>query len=285
MLKAHKEIGAMPFLLFQYYLTWETASDGISPSLKTVADDLGLEPNAVCNLRKKLVQFGWIKYENGEVFILKTFTSNESDSHQVNERFTPSESTFTPDESVFTPSESPYKEEKEQRKNREKEEINTLSEADVLPEKKLPPKKVSKPKTEDAPELVKFRKTLAAFQKNYAEPTTQGAIIGNAAAIKKLFSLARGDTAICVEAHLFQQAEEWRKKRVDWVTVLKDFNFFLENRKHGVTNGTSIQKHQPTSADRRSQSAVDEYQRTELIRANLASRHAELRERDVSSRR
>lgn len=85
MFSAHRQVGAMPFLLFQYYRTWETASNGIKPKLKTICEDLGVEPSNVCNLRKKLIQAGWIKYENGEVFILKKFILNESRSSDVNE--------------------------------------------------------------------------------------------------------------------------------------------------------------------------------------------------------
>ena len=117
MFKAHKEIGAMPFLLFEYYLTYETASEGIKPSLKTVAEDLGLEPNAVCNLRKRLVEAGWIKYENGQVIILKTFTPSETPSHHVNKTFTPSEQTFTPSEVPYIRTENKQEIKKEKTKN------------------------------------------------------------------------------------------------------------------------------------------------------------------------
>lgn len=85
MLASVKEVGAMPFVLFQYYLTWSTAPDGIKPSLQRIADDLDLEKTAVCNLRRRLIKAGWIKFENDEIFILKSFTKNESDSQKMNE--------------------------------------------------------------------------------------------------------------------------------------------------------------------------------------------------------
>ncbi len=147
MLKAADEIGGKPFILFQYYKTWETASEGIKPSLQRVAADLGLKTNAVCNLRAKLIEKGWIRFENEEVFIIKTFTENESKpkpkpspnhSQKMNEKtFTENESDtlkleidsqkmnadsqkmnepFTKNERTFTKNESPYKEEKEQEK-------------------------------------------------------------------------------------------------------------------------------------------------------------------------
>lgn len=86
MLSEVKEIGAMPFILFEYYLTWTTAPEGIKPPLQQIADDLGLEKNAVCNLRTKLVKAGWIKYENGQVFITKSFTKNESPSENYSQK-------------------------------------------------------------------------------------------------------------------------------------------------------------------------------------------------------
>lgn len=77
MLRSAKEVGAMPFVLFQYYLTYQSASDGIRPSLQTTADDLGLTKSAVCNLKKILLAKQWISDERGEIFILKLFGKNE----------------------------------------------------------------------------------------------------------------------------------------------------------------------------------------------------------------
>jgi len=87
-----KEVGAMPFILFQYYLTWQTNPSGINPSLQTIAADLDLEKNAVCNLRSKLIKAGWIRHENEQVFILKSFTKNERNhSQKMNQSFTKNE--------------------------------------------------------------------------------------------------------------------------------------------------------------------------------------------------
>src|SRR4051812_13682638 len=83
MLRASQQIGAKPFILFQYFLTWESAKDGIFPPLKLIAKDLDMEPNAICNLRKRLIDAGWIKVEKGRVLILKTFTKNEGNSQDV----------------------------------------------------------------------------------------------------------------------------------------------------------------------------------------------------------
>lgn len=84
MLRDAAGIGAKPFILFLYYKTWENARDGIFPPLKMIANDLGMEPSAICNLRKRLVTAGWIKIENGRILIEKTFTQNEDSSHDVN---------------------------------------------------------------------------------------------------------------------------------------------------------------------------------------------------------
>lgn len=84
MLGTVKEVGAMPFILFQYFLTYESAADGIKPSLQTIADDLGIKKNAVCNLKKILILKKWIREENGEISILKTF---ENHSEKMNEPF------------------------------------------------------------------------------------------------------------------------------------------------------------------------------------------------------
>jgi hypothetical protein len=147
MLSQVKEVGAMPFVLFEYYLTYENAPEGIRPGLQTICDDLGLEPNAVCNLRKRLIKAGWISYQNGEVFILKNFTKNDPDDSQIvnpdsqkmnpdsqkmnngftkNEfKFTNCESGFTKNEFKFTKNESPYirnENKKRERKEKEKRE-------------------------------------------------------------------------------------------------------------------------------------------------------------------
>jgi hypothetical protein len=127
MLASVKEVGAMPFILFEYYLTWQSASGGIKPGLQRIADDLGLEKNAVCNLRSKLIKAGWVRYENEEIFITKSFTKNESDSQKMNEtdendsqkmndHSQKMNESFTKNERSFTKNESPYKEENKQEK-------------------------------------------------------------------------------------------------------------------------------------------------------------------------
>jgi hypothetical protein len=69
------EVGAKPFLLFQYYLTYATAKK-INPTLKTIALDMGIldkqgkpQISAVSHLKKTLINAGWVKEENGEIFI------------------------------------------------------------------------------------------------------------------------------------------------------------------------------------------------------------------------
>lgn len=114
----------MCFILFEYYLTWQTAPEGIKPGLQRIADDLGLEKNAVCNLRAKLVKSGWIEYKNEEVFIKKSFTKNESDSQKMNDDSQKMNESFTKNEQMFTKNESPYKEENKQ----EKEQLETTFE-------------------------------------------------------------------------------------------------------------------------------------------------------------
>lgn len=84
MLREAKTIGRVPFILFQYYLTYLTAANGIRPSLDTIAEDLDMEKTAVCNARATLVKNGWIEYENEQVRITKTFISNERDSSDMN---------------------------------------------------------------------------------------------------------------------------------------------------------------------------------------------------------
>lgn len=84
MLGSVKEIGAMPFILFEYYRTWETAPDGIRPSLQTVADDLGITKSAVCNHKKVLLEKSWISEEKGRIFIEKSFRKTESHSEKLN---------------------------------------------------------------------------------------------------------------------------------------------------------------------------------------------------------
>lgn len=113
MLRASQQIGAKPFILFQYFLTWESAKDGIFPPLKLIAKDLDMEPNAICNLRKRLIDAGWIKVSKGRVLILKTFTKNEGNSQDVytgneesSQKMNESSQIVNP---TFTKNESPLK--------------------------------------------------------------------------------------------------------------------------------------------------------------------------------
>jgi hypothetical protein len=85
--------------------------------------------------------------------------------------------------------------------------------------------KKEKKKTEDPDGFAEFREKLVAYQNGFAKLTTQGAVIGNNTAIRKLFELARGDTAPCIEIHESLQKEKWRKGRVDWCAVVGNFNF------------------------------------------------------------
>lgn len=92
MLKYVREVGAMPFVLFEYYQTYETAPDGIRPSLETIAIDLGIldkkgkpSKSAVCNLKKILIEKKWIKEENGRIILLKSFRISECCSEILNE--------------------------------------------------------------------------------------------------------------------------------------------------------------------------------------------------------
>jgi len=82
MLASVKEVGAMPFVLYQYYLIVEFAEGKIKDSLKEAAAALGMVNNAVANLRTKLLAAKWIKQENGEILILKRFTKNEREHSQ-----------------------------------------------------------------------------------------------------------------------------------------------------------------------------------------------------------
>jgi hypothetical protein len=70
------EVGAKPFLLFQYYLTYKTAPR-INPSLKTIALDMGIvdkngkaQISAVSHLKKELIEAGWIQEIDGEIQII-----------------------------------------------------------------------------------------------------------------------------------------------------------------------------------------------------------------------
>lgn len=100
------------------------------------------------------------------------------------------------------------------------------------PLKNPPQEKPEKP--QDNPELIAFRNTLSTFQNEYAAPPTKGLAIANANAIRHLFKLSRGDTSVCIEAHLAFQAEAFRNGRVDWTTVHKNFNFYLASKKNGT---------------------------------------------------
>lgn len=87
----------------------------------------------------------------------------------------------------------------------------------------------------DSPELSDFRKNLSDFQDAYAKPTTKNMAIANTNAIRKLFDLAKGDPDICKAVHESLQAEDFRKGRVDWTTVVKNFTFYLANKSKPTT--------------------------------------------------
>jgi hypothetical protein len=222
------EVGAKPFLLYKYYLTYSTAPK-INPSLETIARDLNLldkqgkpSKSAVCNLNKVLISKGWIRIENGVVKPLKSFRKSERHSEKMNADH--SENLNKRSEKMndsFRKSERPYKEENKHKEITKKKQLSETS-SDV-----------------DSPELKSFRKTLKDFQKAYAEPHGKGQSIAQNNSIRKLFELARGDTTICIEIHRFQQGEDWRNGRVTWSTVEKDFNF--HKARIEAKNGNSSQ--------------------------------------------
>jgi hypothetical protein len=100
-----REVGAMPFMLYEYFMTYQTAPDGIRPSLETIARDLGIldkkgkpSKSAVCNLKKILIEKEWIREENGRIVLLKSFRNSErrseimkGHSEKMNESFRNSE--------------------------------------------------------------------------------------------------------------------------------------------------------------------------------------------------
>ena len=84
------EVGAKPFLLFQYYLTYRTAPN-ISPSLKTIALDMGIvdkngkpQISAVSHLKKELIDAGWIQEKDGEIII--TLVEKNSTVEKISSR-------------------------------------------------------------------------------------------------------------------------------------------------------------------------------------------------------
>lgn len=98
MLSAVKEVGGMPFALFQYYLTCIDEENRIKPPLKQIADDLGLTKPAICNLRARLIAAKWIELDGDEVFILKSFTKNERNSENHSQKMNDAPESFTKNE-------------------------------------------------------------------------------------------------------------------------------------------------------------------------------------------
>lgn len=98
MLSAVKEVGGMPFALFQYYLTCVDEEGRIRPTLQQIADDLGLTKPAICNLRAKLVSAKWIETDGDEVFILKSFTKNERIAENRSQKMNDAPESFTKNE-------------------------------------------------------------------------------------------------------------------------------------------------------------------------------------------
>lgn len=78
-----REVGAMPFALFQYYRTWATA-EFIAPKPERIAVDMGLidkqgkpSKSAVANLKKVLKEKRWIDEVDGKIVLLKFVDSSE----------------------------------------------------------------------------------------------------------------------------------------------------------------------------------------------------------------
>ncbi len=122
---------------------------------------------------------------------------------------------------------NPPKEETKPKKNLS-ETSSDVGEKVRVPKIKVEPK--------PTPEQTTFRHRLWEIQNAYAPVTAKGLIIANNLAIKKLFSLARGDTSICDAIRTDLLTEAWRKGRVTWIEVEKDFNFY-KARIEGERNG------------------------------------------------
>jgi hypothetical protein len=241
MFRRINEVGAKPFLLFQYYLTYASASR-INPSLKTVALDMGIldkkgvpQISAVCHLKKELIEAGWIREENGEIFITLQLEKVEKISTPpLRKSQQPIEKISTESlENLNTPlrkSQSLYKDENLKEleiKEKEKELSETDAVASVTPLKKI--------KVQKSPEQEKFHSALWDYQHAFAKVSSQKLIIANHKALHSLFKLARGDTALCIAIHEDLQTESWRRQRVNWVDVEKDF-YNYQNRKNGNGN-------------------------------------------------
>ncbi len=223
-------------------------------SRQEIAEFTKLDKSQISLAIKKLVSINWLEPKSKTTWFI-----SENEPQKVEESSTNSldaevdESITKVDESTTIVEESPTKVEESStfpyirnssdftdlRTDNKPKNIAEINSAVVEVSPKV--KKVPKPKAEDSPEFKHFRQTLSDFQKGYAAPTVKGVIIANATAVRSLFKLARGDTDICLEIHRFQQSEVWRNGRVDWITVHRDFNSYLANKKNGATNGTAKQ--------------------------------------------
>ena len=75
MLSCVKEVGAMPFLVYQFYLTFHEIGEHL-PTLEETAEHFGIVKSAVSNHNKKLLKNGWIRKQN-ERFICTYGTAVE----------------------------------------------------------------------------------------------------------------------------------------------------------------------------------------------------------------
>lgn len=129
MLSAVKEVGGMPFALFQYYLTCIDEEGRIRPSLPQIADDLGLTKPAICNLRAKLIAAQWVELDGEEVFIRKSFTKNEQPGENHSQKMNDAPESFTKNECRSQKmNESFTKNEQDSQKMNDLEELFTKNE-------------------------------------------------------------------------------------------------------------------------------------------------------------
>lgn len=206
-----------------FYLAYCSFADNDTgqchPKMKTVAERVGIPAQSASRMYKKIIGYGFLeRVPNGH----RCLIGYDKSKHTVN--FSPPKSEVK-SKPLVNKSSLPDNSSSQQVNLHIKEGTSHLTTQST--------KKKCKTKEPDSPELIAFRKVLSDYQNSYAKPTTKRQSIANAIAIRALFGLADGNTEVCLNLHKKLQKETFRRGRVDWTTVHRDFNF------DKVNNGTS----------------------------------------------
>lgn len=218
-----------------YYLAFCSFADETGycyPRLKTVATRAGTYQGNGSRFFLKLVKLGFMERSKEGFHCILGFEKSSSDNNKSSSsnKKSSSHNNFSSEPEIVSQLSSSS--------DSNKSCCDSNSELAHIRNRTI--KKEKKKKESDPPELKTFRSSLVAFQKEFAEPTTQGKVIANMKAIRSLFDLSSGSVDDCIATHKAVQKDKWRTGRVDWTHVVQDWNFRKDARSEPKQGGCEI---------------------------------------------